>query len=369
MGRRFLPLLATLAISAACDGSGPVGQPLETDHVSLDLITVRPLLARPWGLSLDPTGRYLIVSNFMERQMYVLDAETYEPVGDTIAASKVRGIVFSPAAGTSRMFVAGEVSGILAGGVSPDGSLTLEPFHRDYTTFVLPDERTGGVYAVEPGEMLIRLAPDGSTLASQPLLIDATWGIATTRDGARVLALVYDDYEPPLIASPRHRLLALDADDLTLVGEVDVPRWATHVVPLDGGRALVVGMGLFQSSLYGPVVAVANWQEGTLGPTIQVGVDPTQVVDDFGRGNTWVQVNSHTALIGTTHGILAIDTRTGETSHVEGEFDDGALNNECCSMVWDGARKRLVVANSVFREGEPGFYGPETGRLEVYRIR
>jgi hypothetical protein len=369
MHTRFLLFLTGFAIFAGCGDPGPLGQPPQASRVSLELLTTRPLLARPWGLALDPTGRYLIVSSFMERQMYVLDAETYEPLGDTVAAGKVRGVVFSPAGSTSRMFAAAEEYGVLVGDVSPDGSLTLEHFHREYTTIALPDERTGGVYVVEPGEALIRLAPDGSILASAPFLVDAHSGIAMTQDGTHVLALAYDDYEPPLVASPRHRLLALDSDDLTLVGEVEIPHWAKHVIPLDGHGALIVGMGLFRSPLVGPVVAVADWHEGTLGPPTEVGSDPRQIAQDFGRGNPWVQIDTRTALFGTTHGILAIDTRTGETSHVEGEYDDGTLNNECCSMVWDAARKRLVVANSVFREREPGLPGPEMGRLEVYRIR
>ena len=357
-------LITAVAILAACDGSGPVGQPSEESRVTLELLTVQPMLARPWGLALDPTGRYLVVSSHFDRQLYVLDAETYAPVGDTIGAGKVRGIVFAPAGTVSRMFVAGEGWGVLAGDVSPDGSLTLESLHTEYATFVLPDERTGGVYAVETVG-LVRLAPDGSLLASRPLLMSANYGIATTRDGARVLALAYDTLRPRALVSERLRLLALDADDLTIVGEVDVPHWATQVVPLDGHRAVVVGGGHWWSPLVGPLVAVADWQEGTVGPTTELGADPMREVFDMGWGNPWVQVDPRTALIGTTHGILSIDTRTGETFHVVGDLHDDARVNECCSMVWDAGRRRLVIASGVVYPDNHR----EVGRLEVYRIR
>ena len=115
----------------------------------------------------------------------------------------------------------------------------------------------------------------------------------------------------------------------------------------------------------GPLVAIVDWEAGTVGPTIEVGKHPTREGFSTGYGNPWVQVDASTALIGTSHGILAVDTRTGDTSHVEGDFDDVAYVNECCSMVWDAGRKRLVVASSVVYP-EPF---RESGRLEVYRIR
>ena len=45
--RRGYLLITAVAIFAACDGSGPVGQPSEESRVTLELLTVRPLLARP----------------------------------------------------------------------------------------------------------------------------------------------------------------------------------------------------------------------------------------------------------------------------------------------------------------------------------
>ena len=281
--RRGYLLITAVAIFAACDGSGPVGQPSEESRVTLELLTVRPLLARPWGLALDPTGRYLVVSSHFDRQLYVLDAETYAPVGDTIGAGKVRGIVFAPAGGTGRMFVAGEGWGVLAGDVSPDGSLTLENLHREYATFVLPDGRTGGVYAVETIG-LVRLAPDGSLLASRPLLMSSNYGIATTRNGARVLALVYDTLRPPAIVSERLRLLALDADDLTIVGAVDVPHWATQVVPLEGHRAVVEHVG---GAARGVALWSGRWWRSRTGR--KEPWDPRQSSEPIpcGRSSTW----------------------------------------------------------------------------------
>ena len=126
-----------------------------------------------------------------------------------------------------------------------------------------------------------------------------------------------------------------------------------------------MGGGNPWSPLVGPLVAVADWQEGTVGLTKQVSLNPTQEGFDVGRGNPWVQVDSRTALIGTTHGILAIDTRTGEASAVEGDLSDDAHVNECCSMVWDAGRRRLVIASSVVYPDNHR----EVGRLEVYRIR
>jgi hypothetical protein len=150
------------------------------------------------------------------------------------------------------------------------------------------------------------------------------------------------------------------------VGEADIPRWATHVVPLDGHRAVLVGGNPWPQQPVAPVVAIVDWQAGTAGPTTVVASHSLHEGFDMGRGNPWVQVDPTTALIGTTHGILAIDTRTGEAFHVDGEFDDGARVNECCSMVWDAARGRLVIASSVVLS-EPRPH--ESGRLEVYRIR
>src|SRR5688572_15625255 len=167
MRRGFLLLLAGFALLPACDGPGPVGQPAQ-GGLSLELLTLRPLLARPWGLALDPTGKYLVVSSHYDNQIYLLDAETYQPVGDTIIGGKARGIVFGGAGNASKMFVAAEEHGLLMGNLSPEGISTLQEIDQLYATFVLRDAHAGGMYVVDP-EILIRIGPDGSRLASRSL--------------------------------------------------------------------------------------------------------------------------------------------------------------------------------------------------------
>lgn len=354
----FLLLPACFAFFAGCDEPGPLGQPPQDGDVTLELLTTRPLLARPWGIALDPTGRYLVVSSYFERQLYVLDAETYQPVGDTIGAGKVRGIVFAPAGSASRMFVPGEASGLIEGEISPEGALTLELRLPEFAAVVAWNAAIGSLYAImlSPERMLIRLASDGSILATRLLRTDGWPGLASTRDGETILTIEYND--PDDFEDVFNYLLALDADDLTLVAAVEIPFWALHVVPVDGGRAVVMGRGR---------EALVDWENEIVLRARELNLDrPSEGFVDMGRGNPWVQVDSRTAIIGTSNGIFAVDTRTGGVSQVDGEFEDGARVNECCSMVWDAARARLVVASSVV-VSEPNPH--EAGRLEVYRIR
>ncbi|CAN5295295.1 hypothetical protein BH18GEM1_BH18GEM1_10620 [soil metagenome] len=353
---RLSSLLSVLipGLLAGCDGSVPLGRLEEPPQLSLELLTVRPLLPRPWGLALSPNGRHLVVSDFSDGWIYVLDAETYQPLGDTLVAGEPRGIVIDPRTGIDTVLVAGERPGLTIWSLTTEGLLALiPPFDREWTSFIVRSPTTGEIYATlilsDEGRVVGRLSNDGTLLASYPLQASGRAGLAVTESGEQLLAL--EDMARPT------RLLVLDAHDLALLVAIEVPSWANQVVPLDDvPRALIVGGEVGE-----PVAAVVDWEQGRVDGVQRLGRNSNRASFDLGRGNTWVRIDARTALVGTTHGILAVNTPTGAVANVAGDYDDGTFVNECCSMVWDAIRRRLLVASSIAPSDE-------AGRLEVYSV-
>lgn len=347
-------LALLLHVVGGCDDAELLSITTDPPRVSLETVAIRPLPPRPWGMALTPDGSFLVLSNFRDDQVYVLDADSYEGIGDPLVSVEPRGIVIAPATGqTSTVFVAGESGGLTLFSLSPEGQLALiPPLDREWTSFLVRSERTGAVYATvissEGDRLVARLGSDGTRLATHPLKASVRAGLAPTDDGELILA-IEDEGNPP-------RLVVLDAENLSLVAEVEIPPWASQVIPLDDSRRAAIVGGESE-----PLLMVVDWEEDAFGPVQQPGGRPGRAGFDVGRGNTWVRIGPDLALVGTTHGLIAVDTRTGAAARVMGDFDDGTHVNECCAMVWDAQRRRLLVASSIAP-------ADEAGRLEVYRL-
>lgn len=327
-GRRLLTWstigLATFGCSR--DSTGPPPPAPSPTWVVVDTLVGSSTLA----LEVDPGGEWLlVVEGDGEGTGYRLfDLDTGEPLGPLRPLGGVTDVAVS---------LDGAIGAIVGAGLPETTLLSISAGDERERVGASGDlvERhpTRDLFYVAGGSGVFRIDRGGAVVrAERPADTERVRALGVSGDGSVVYVFA---------AGPQgSRIVALDAETMALVAEVESPVEVQAFVPLESGSRMVAIGTPADRPFRGPVwTAEVDARSGGVGPVKSI-ADGLRSVE-FSATSPRARIDAATVLVPSTYGVIAVDPGTGGAVMLPEHAFEGL--DPCCAIAWDPDRSRLYV--------------------------